>query len=98
MIRLLPLKIKISNNGPSLSVSVLVWVSFLSQHKGQIYTLWLRNALSSFQMVLQEKAEALMEEAEEIITIPSDMPVGREVEISESQQFSEELSVSFSQL
>ena len=49
-------------------------------------------------MVLQEKAEALIEEAEEIITIPSDMPVGREVEISASQQFSEELSVSFSQL
>ena len=49
-------------------------------------------------MVLQEKAEALMEEAQDIVTIPSDMPVERELEISTSQQFSEELSVSFSQL
>ena len=49
-------------------------------------------------MVLQEKAEALMEEAEDMITIPSDMPVEREVENATSQQFSDELSLSFSQI
>ncbi len=48
-------------------------------------------------MVQQEKTEALLEEAEDMATIPSDMPVDREIEITTSQQFPDDLLDSFTQ-